>query len=81
MLSIVCSIEQMRITCIIRAIDEVAASMRSGTAGGQPLADGNRFTEVTARLAGIWAMVAELDSALTTRLTAYAANTLLPGSQ
>ena len=60
-----CSTEE-RLALIGEAIDEVAAASREGAASGAGMAD------LTARLAGIWAMLAELDPALARRLWGYA---------
>jgi hypothetical protein len=48
------------------AIDEVAAAASDGAASGAGMAD------LTARLARIWVMLAELDPALARRLRGYA---------
>jgi len=61
----VCSTEE-RLALIGEAIDEVAAAWREGAASGTGMAD------LTARLARIWAMLAELDPALARRLRHYA---------
>lgn len=62
-----CSTQEARIARIGAAIDEVAAAAaHAGGAAGH--ADVN---ELAARLAGIWAMVAELDPALAARLRSY----------
>jgi hypothetical protein len=61
----VCSTEE-RLALIGEAIDEVAAATREGAASGAGMAD------LTARLARIWAMLAELDPALARRLRGYA---------
>jgi hypothetical protein len=53
----VCSTEE-RLALIGAAIDEVAAASREGAASGAGMAD------LTARLARIWVMLAELDPAL-----------------
>jgi hypothetical protein len=60
----VCSTED-RLALIGEAIDEVAAAASGGAASGVGMAD------LTARLARIWAMLAELDPALATRLRNY----------
>jgi hypothetical protein len=60
-----CSTREARIARIGAAIDEVAAAARTGSAGHTDV------TELAARLAGIWAMVAELDPALAARLRSY----------
>lgn len=74
MLSIVCSIEDVRLAAISEAIDEVAASAH---AAGTVTA----MADMTARLAGIWAMVAELDPALAERLHGYTARTDVPDGE
>ena len=51
-----------------RAIDEVAAAASEGAVSDAGLDD------LTARLAAIWAMLAELDPALAGRLRDYAAD-------
>jgi hypothetical protein len=63
----VCSTEE-RLALIGEAIDEVAAAASEGAASGAGIAD------LTARLARIWAMLAELDPALAGRLRGYAAD-------
>ena len=60
-----CSTREARIARIGAAIDEVAAAARGGAAG-QP-----EVIDLAARLAGIWAMVAELDPDLAARLRSY----------
>ena len=60
-----CSTREARIERIGVAIDELAAAARA-PAGGH--AD---VTDLTERLAGIWAMLAELDPILAARLRAY----------
>jgi hypothetical protein len=60
----VCSTED-RLALIGEAIDEVAAAASGGAASGAGMAD------LTARLARIWAMLAELDPALAARLRNY----------
>jgi hypothetical protein len=60
-----CSTREARIAKIGAAIDEVAAAAR-GDLAGQP-----DVTELADRLAGIWAMVADLDPVLAARLRAY----------
>lgn len=60
-----CSTEE-RLALIGEAIDEVAAAASEGAASGAGIAD------LTARLAHIWAMLAELDPALARRLRGYA---------
>lgn len=59
-----CSTQEARIAAISQAIDEVDALAHAAMASGG-------MAEVTARLAGIWAMVAELDPALARRLPGY----------
>lgn len=60
-----CSTREARIARIGAAIDEVAASARADAAGDDDM------TGLAARLAGIWAMVAELDPALAAKLRSY----------
>jgi hypothetical protein len=64
-----CSTREARIAAIGAAIDEVAAAARARGAG---YAD---VTDLTDRLASIWAMVAELDPALAARLRSYFSDT------
>ncbi|HKA98842.1 MAG TPA: hypothetical protein VKD66_21440 [Streptosporangiaceae bacterium] len=61
-----CSTVEGRLAMIGKAIDEVAAASRGGATTGAGLDD------LTARLAAIWAMLAELDPALAGRLRDYA---------
>jgi hypothetical protein len=63
--SIMCSGVEERLALIGRAIDEVATAVSEGAASGAGLDD------LTARLAAIWAMLAELDPALAGRLRGY----------
>lgn len=60
-----CSTREARIARIGAAIDEVAAAARGDAAGHADV------TDLAARLAGIWAMVAELDPYLAARLRSY----------
>jgi len=60
----VCSTED-RLVLIGEAIDEVAAAASEGAASGPGI------TDLTAQLARIWAMLAELDPALARRLRGY----------
>jgi hypothetical protein len=60
----VCSTED-RLARIGEAIDEVAEAASQGAASGAGMAD------LTAQLARIWAMLAELDPALAGRLRGY----------
>ena len=62
-----CSTEE-RLALIGEAIDEVAAAASEGAASGPGI------TDLTAQLARIWAMLAELDPALARRLPGYAAD-------
>ena len=62
-LSIVCSTREIRLAQIVKAINEVAASVDAEVK--PDLAD------LAARLADIWAMIAELDPALAARLRSY----------
>ncbi len=59
-----CSTED-RLARIGEAIDEVAEAASEGAASGAGMAD------LTAQLARIWAMLAELDPALAGRLRGY----------
>ena len=61
-----CSTVEERLALIGRAIDEVAAVAGEGELSSA------RVAELTARLAQIWAMIAELDPALARRLRGYA---------
>jgi hypothetical protein len=67
-----CSTREARIAMIGAAIDEVAAAARARAAGHADVAD------LADRLAGIWAMVAELDPALAARLRSYFPDTKEP---
>jgi hypothetical protein len=60
-----CSTREARIARIGAAIDEVAEAARTGAAGHTDV------TEMAARLASIWAMVADLDPALAARIRSY----------
>ncbi len=60
-----CSTREARIAMIGAAIDDLAAATRAEAAGHADV------TELAARLAGIWAMIAELDPALAARLRSY----------
>jgi hypothetical protein len=60
----VCSTED-RLVRIGEAIDEVAEAASEGAASGAGMAD------LAARLARIWAMLAEVDPALARRLRGY----------
>jgi hypothetical protein len=60
-----CSTREARIARIGAAIDELAAAARADAAGDKDM------TDLAARLAGIWAMVAELDPALAAKLRSY----------
>ena len=59
-----CSTED-RLARIGEAIDQVAEAASEGAASGAGMAD------LTAQLARIWAMLAELDPALASRLRGY----------
>ena len=59
-----CSTREARLAKINAAIEEVAAAAR----GGGRHADMNELAD---RVAGIWAMMAELDPTLTARLRGY----------
>jgi hypothetical protein len=64
-----CSTRDARIERIGAAIDEVAAAARAPAAGHADV------TELTDRLAVIWAMIAELDPILAARFRAYLPDT------
>jgi hypothetical protein len=61
-----CSTVEGRLAMISKAIDDVAAALSAGELSGAGTAD------LAARLAHIWAMLAELDPALARRLRDYA---------
>jgi hypothetical protein len=63
-----CSTLEVRLALLRAAIDEVALATRTGRAGH---ADPGELAE---RLAGLWAMIAELDPALAARLHGYGPN-------
>jgi hypothetical protein len=65
-----CSTREARIASIGAAIEEVAAAARASEAGPGDV------TDLAARLARIWAMVAELDPALAARLRSYFPDTM-----
>lgn len=60
-----CSTREARIASIGAAIEEVAAAARASEAEAADV------TDLAARLARIWAMLAELDPALAARLRSY----------
>jgi hypothetical protein len=60
-----CSTLDARLARIGEAIDEVAAAARNRAASGDDVGD------LAERLAGIWAMMADLDPALASRLRGY----------
>ena len=64
-----CSTLEMRLAMLRAAIDEVAAAARAGQAGHTDPGD------LANRLAGLWAMIAELDPALAARLHGYGPDT------
>jgi hypothetical protein len=64
-LSIVCSGQDRSLAEIREAINEVAAAVRGGSAGEASA------EELSARVAQIWAMLAELDPALARRMATY----------
>lgn len=64
-ISIVCSTRENRLALIGEAIDEVAAAVRAGASAGADMDD------LAERVAGIWAMVAEIDPGLALRLPGY----------
>jgi hypothetical protein len=59
-----CSAREARIASIRAAIDEAAATARADAGHAD-------VTDLAGRLAGIWAMIAELDPALADRLRGY----------
>jgi hypothetical protein len=61
----VCSGQDQRLAEIREAIDAVAAAVRGGAAGEASAA------ELSARVAAIWAMLAELDPALALKVATY----------
>lgn len=60
-----CSTPEMRLAMLRAAIDDVALTVRADRAGHTDPA------ELATRLAGLWAMIAELDPALAARLHGY----------
>ena len=60
-----CSTLEIRLAMLRAAIDEVAVAARGGQAGHTDPG------ELARRLAGLWAMIAELDPALAARLHGY----------
>ena len=66
-----CSTREARLARLRAAIDEVALAARADPAGH---ADPEELAE---RLAGLWAMIAELDPGLATRLRGYCPGTSL----
>ena len=60
-----CSTLEMRLAMLRAAIDEVALAARADRAGHTDPGD------LARRLAGLWAMIAELDPALAARLHGY----------
>jgi hypothetical protein len=75
-----CSITDERLALIGTAIDELAAAARAaaGDAGAEPsdtMTQASMTQDAMAeRVAGIWAMVADLDPALAHRLSQYTGN-------
>jgi hypothetical protein len=75
-----CSITDGRLALISTAIDELAAAARiaAGDAGAGPAdtraQDSMTQDAMAERVAGIWAMVADLDPALAHRLSQYTGN-------
>ena len=63
-----CSITDPRLAIIGTAIDELAAAARAAAAGRPALDAPDTMAE---RVAGIWAMMAELDPGLAQRLAQY----------
>ena len=68
-----CSTLEIRLAMLRAAIDEVAAAAQSGQAGHTDPG------ELARRLAGLWAMIAELDPDLAARLRGYCPDTPLRG--
>jgi hypothetical protein len=66
-----CSIPDARIALLGEAIDDLAEQARAGIKPAE--AAGGGTDDVAQRLAGIWAMVAELDPGLAERLPRYSA--------
>jgi hypothetical protein len=72
-----CSITDERLALIGTAIDELAAAARiaAGDAGAGPAdtraQDGMTQDAMAERVAGLWAMVADLDPAVAHRLSQY----------
>jgi hypothetical protein len=66
-----CSTSDARIALLGEAIDDLAEQTRTGILPGGEAGAGT--DDVAQRLAGIWAMVAELDPGLAERLPRYAA--------
>src|SRR5215471_1815749 len=64
-----CSTLEMRLAMLWVAIDEVALAARADRAGHTDSGD------LARRLAGLWAMIAELDPALAARLHGYGPDT------
>lgn len=60
-----CSTRDARIARLGEAIDELAVTLRTKPAGDASIG------EAAVRLAGIWAMIAELDPAVAKRLPGY----------
>src|SRR5262252_4829603 len=66
-----CSVREERLARLRAAIDEVALAAQAGAAGH---ADPGELAE---RLAGLWAMIVELDPGLAARLRGYCPDTSL----
>jgi hypothetical protein len=64
-----CSTLEVRLAMLRAAIDEVAVAARGSQAGH------TEPGELARRLAGLWAMIAELDPALAARLHGYGPDT------
>ena len=60
-----CSTREARLATLRAAIDEVALAARTGPSGHVEASD------LAERLAGLWAMIADLDPALAARLRGY----------
>jgi hypothetical protein len=75
-----CSVTDERLALIGTAIDELAAAARvaagdAGAGASDTMAPGSMTQDAMAeRVAGIWAMVADLDPALAHRLSQYTGN-------
>src|ERR1700745_2806272 len=66
-----CSTQEARLASLRAAIDEVALAAQAAAGEHRDLG------ELAARLAGLWAMIAELDPGLAARLRGYCPDTSL----